>query len=115
MDLIKYRPSLDKVCVATERYDDGRVRWGLWSLWEEPSLVSVSWDPCNLPGAWWWNAVLTGPLIIPAWKPVLAAPKDIADAIAAGYFDDGRSTAAECVDVVRNFSRKGLRQPFQSD
>jgi hypothetical protein len=29
VNLIKYR-SLDKVCVATERYDDRRVRWSLW-------------------------------------------------------------------------------------
>jgi hypothetical protein len=28
----------------------------------------------NLPGAWWWNSALTGPLITPAWNPVLASP-----------------------------------------
>jgi hypothetical protein len=50
MDLIKYRPSLDEVCVATEGYDDRRVRWGLWSLYEGPLLAPVSSDPGNLPG-----------------------------------------------------------------
>jgi hypothetical protein len=29
--------------------------------------------------------VLTGPLIVPAWKLELAGPKDIADAIAAEW------------------------------
>jgi hypothetical protein len=32
VDLIKYL-SLDEVCVATEGYDDRRVRWGFWSIW----------------------------------------------------------------------------------
>jgi hypothetical protein len=31
MNLLKYR-SLDEVYVATEGYNDRRVRWGLWSL-----------------------------------------------------------------------------------
>jgi hypothetical protein len=39
--------------------------------------------------------VLTGPWIVPAWKPELASPKDIADAIAAEWFCDEVLTAAE--------------------
>jgi hypothetical protein len=44
MDLIKYRPSLDKVCVATKRYDDRRVRWGLSSFLGGPLLALASLD-----------------------------------------------------------------------
>jgi hypothetical protein len=32
-------------------------------------------------------------LIVPAWKPELALPKDIVDAIAAGWFCDEALTA----------------------
>jgi hypothetical protein len=39
-------------------------------------------DPCNLPGAAL-KTTLAEPLIIPAWNPALASPKDIADVIAA--------------------------------
>jgi hypothetical protein len=48
--------------------------------------------------------VLTGPLIIPAWKPELVWPKDIADAIVVGWFCNEVLTAAEGVDVVRDLS-----------
>jgi len=48
MDLIKYCPSLDEVCVATKGCDEQRVRWGLWSLWEGPSLVPVGLDHLQL-------------------------------------------------------------------
>jgi hypothetical protein len=52
--------------------------------------------------------VLTGPLIIPAWKPELASPKDIADAIAADWFYDEVFTTAECVHVIRTLQPQRL-------
>jgi hypothetical protein len=57
---------------------------------------------------------LTGPLIIPAWKPELLSPlKEIVDAITVKWFCDEAFTATELGDVVRHpFSRSEFRLRF---
>ena len=32
IELVEYRPPLDKIWVTTERYDCYRIWWGFWSL-----------------------------------------------------------------------------------
>jgi hypothetical protein len=54
-------------------------------------------------------------LIVPAWKPELAGPKDIADAIATEWFCDEVLPAPERIDVVRDPQPQRLEAILQSD